>query len=232
MPLYLTLELCSLFIPLIFSFDKKLKFYQYWRTLFLSIVITGIFFIAVDIFFTRQGIWGFNLRYHSNIFIVSLPLEEWLFFVVIPYASIFIHYVFFCYYPGVFLNDRFTRIVTWIILTGTTLVILFNTDKTYTLVYSFILIGGLILSLFDKSQTINRFYVSFLIILIPFFIINAILTGSFITDEVVWYNNSEITGVRIFTVPVEDIAYGFSLILLNLLLMSNFQKVFNRKHMK
>jgi lycopene cyclase domain-containing protein len=59
---------------------------------------------------------------------------------------------------------------------------------------------------------------------IPFFIVNGILTGSFIDDEVVWYNSQEIIGFRIFTVPVEDIVYGFSMILSPLLLLNIFRK--------
>jgi lycopene cyclase domain-containing protein len=60
--------------------------------------------------------------------------------------------------------------------------------------------------------------------LIPFFIVNSILTGTFISGEVVWYKNSEILGIRLLTVPIEDTGYAFSLILLNLQIMNWFQK--------
>ena len=76
---------------------------------------------------------------------------------------------------------------------------------------------------------LSRFYITYLVILIPFFLVNGILTGSFIEDEVVWYNVSEITGFRIFTVPFEDIMYGFSLIFLNLMLMEKFEILLEKK---
>ena len=60
--------------------------------------------------------------------------------------------------------------------------------------------------------------------LIPFFIVNGILTGSFIENEVVWYNNSENLGVRLFTIPIEDSIYAFTLILTNLFLMEFLEK--------
>lgn len=224
MPLYLTLELCSLFIPFILSFDKKVGFYKKWPILFPSILITGVFFILVDIHFTHKGIWGFNPQYHSNMIIAGLPLEEWLFFFVIPYSSIFIHFVLLAYFPAAVLSDKMTRIITITLIAGLTLLIVTNFNKTYTLFYCSLMIIVLIISLFEKERTINRFYISFLVILIPFYIINGILTGSFISDEVVWYNTSEIIGIRIFTVPLEDVPYGFSLILINLLLMNIFQK--------
>jgi len=62
----------------------------------------------------------------------------------------------------------------------------------------------------------GRFYFSFLITLIPFLIVNGILTGSFIEGEVVWYNNHENLDIRIGTIPLEDMFYGMLLILMNI----------------
>jgi lycopene cyclase domain-containing protein len=229
MPLYLTIELCSIIIPLIFSFDKKIVFYKKWPPLFLSAIITGIFFILADIYFTHKGIWGFNPRYISGIKIAGLPLEEWLFFIIIPYSSIFIHFVFIGYFPRVVLPANLVRVITVILLSGLMLIMITNYDKKYTLVSSSVMTISLIVTLFNKNSVINIFYITFLIILIPFFLINGILTGTLIKDEVVWYNAGEITGIRILTIPVEDIAYGFSLILINLLIMGYLQKLFYKK---
>ena len=88
----------------------------------------------------------------------------------------------------------------------------------------------LIISISGKDKLLNRFYITFLIILVPFFLVNGILTGSFIEEEVVWYNELEITGFRIFTIPVEDIAYGFSLIMINLLMMKLMRKLLKKNH--
>jgi len=66
-----------------------------------------------------------------------------------------------------------------------------------------------------RPRFMGRFYLSYAVILIPFFIINGILTGSWIDGEVVWYNNHENLNVRIGTIPVEDIFYGMLLIWLN-----------------
>jgi lycopene cyclase domain-containing protein len=65
--------------------------------------------------------------------------------------------------------------------------------------------------LFGK-EILKRFYIAFVIILIPFFIVNGILTGSFIAEPVVWYNNSENLGIRLFTIPIEDIGYAFNML--------------------
>jgi len=228
MPLYLTLLIISIIVPLTLSFDNKVAFYRHWPALFPSLMVTGALFIIFDIYFARQGIWGFNPRYHSGIVIAYLPLEEWLFFIVIPYASIFIHYVIIAYCPEAFFSDKTTIIITLVLISALTLGIILNLQKAYTLVYFSAMIIVLTVTLFANTDLLKKFYVSFLVILIPFTIINGILTGSFIADEVVWYNSSEITGIRIFTIPVEDFTYGFSLILINLLLMNYFRSLFNK----
>jgi lycopene cyclase domain-containing protein len=58
----------------------------------------------------------------------------------------------------------------------------------------------------------------YLILLIPFLIVNGILTGTGLEEPVVRYNHSETLGIRLLTIPVEDIFYGFELLLLNLLI--------------
>ena len=67
-------------------------------------------------------------------------------------------------------------------------------------------------------------FLTFLVILVPFLIVNGILTGTFIEGEVVWYNPEENLGIRIFTIPVEDFGYGFSLILFDLLLSERWKR--------
>ena len=64
----------------------------------------------------------------------------------------------------------------------------------------------------------SSFLLSYIFILIPFFIINGLLTGSYIPSQIVWYNDLHNLGVRIGTIPFEDIFYGFSLLFLPLYL--------------
>jgi lycopene cyclase domain-containing protein len=229
MSLYLKLEIFSIAIPLLLSFDKKLRFYKMWKSLFPALFISGAVFITTDIIFTRLGIWGFNPRYHSGILLSGLPLEEWLFFILIPYASLFIHYVFVLYSHNFSISNSKVRLISFAIIFLLLLVMVFNTGKTYTFVYSVLLILILLAALSGKRPVLNSYFLSFPIILIPFFIVNAILTGTFIEGEVVWYNNSEIIGFRLLTVPVEDIGYAFSLILLPLMLNERFRIFFEKR---
>jgi len=221
MLLYASLLFLSILIPLIFSFERKLRFFKIWKSLLPSAVIIGMVYIIADIIFVRKGIWGFNALYHSGIIILGLPLEEWLFFIIIPYASIFIHYVFTAYYPNLVIGNGYVRIFSIALIILSSIIILLNLDKAYTTFNFTLLIIALIWALSDKSRILNRYLITFLIIIIPFFLVNSILTGTLIEEEVVWYNNSETLGLRAGTVPLEDIGYAFSLILL-ILLMNKF----------
>ena len=224
MSLYLILLICSLLFPLALSFDRKVAFFRHWPSLIPSLLLTGAFFIVFDIWFAKRAIWGFNPDYHSGIVLAGLPLEEWLFFIVIPYASIFIHYVLIAYFPAKVLSNRVTSGITITLILILAMGILTHPARSYTLVYLLLMIVVLVISYIMKDRLLNRFYISFLVILIPFIIVNGILTGSFIEGEVVWYNPEEITGIRLGTIPVEDFAYGFSMILINLMLMNCFRK--------
>jgi lycopene cyclase domain-containing protein len=232
MSLYFILLVSSVSVPLLLSFDKKLQFWKQWKYLFPAILMIAAIYIGFDIILTKAGVWGFNPRYHSTVLFFNLPLEEWLFFLIIPYASIFLHDSFVLYLPQIKLNNLTSKIISISTILVLTTLILFNFDKTYTIYIFTTLITALALSLSGKSNILNHFYVTFLLILIPFLAVNAILTGTFIDGEVVWYNNNENLGIRFLTIPIEDFGYAFSMILLNLLLRDKLKNLFTKKFSK
>ncbi len=226
---YLALEICAVLIPLLYSYDRKLQFYLKLKAVFVSLVCVAVFYIAGDIIFTKYGIWGFNPRYHSGIVFLDLPLEEWLFFIVIPYASIFLHDTLIYLFPSVHLNNRQTNIISIVILICLGIIVVTNIEKLYTSIYLTVAIFAILTASFGKSGLLNRFYLTFPVILVPFFLVNSVLTGSFISEPVVWYNNVQNLGIRILTVPVEDMSYAFSLILFNLLLINKLITILGLK---
>ncbi|MFZ4455494.1 MAG: lycopene cyclase domain-containing protein [Bacteroidales bacterium] len=222
--LYALLLLSSFVVPLAMSFDKNMQLYKRWNVVLPSIALVAVVYMLADIYLTRLGVWGFDASYNLGIFWFGLPLEEWLFFVIVPYASLFIHYTFLHYFTHLHLKEEMGKAITIALMVFLLIVLAFNFERLYTAYILSFLLVALALSMFDKSRVIDKLYVSFLIILIPFIIVNGILTGSFINGEVVWYNNTENLGIRFFTIPIEDFAYGFSLILFNLLLIERLSK--------
>jgi lycopene cyclase domain-containing protein len=220
--LYLLLNLITLIPPLILSFDKKVAYYKRWKYLFPSLLIVGFFFIVWDVFFTRWGIWGFNPRYLTGLELIHLPIEEWLFFLTIPYASVFVYDCIKSYFPG----WKFNKAGEWIALLMALVLMMvgiFTVMKWYTAVTSFLLSFLLFYLGYNKADYLGRFFISYLIVLIPFFLVNGILTGFGIQDQVVWYNDQENLGIRLVTIPVEDVFYGMLLILGNVSLYEHFQ---------
>jgi lycopene cyclase domain-containing protein len=223
MSLYFMLLLASVAVPLVLSFDKRLQFYKKWPSILPAIFIVAAVYIAFDIWLTKLGVWGFNPNYLSGIFIFHLPIEEWLFFMVIAYASLFLHFSIVEYFPQAKLNATATKWLSVFLVLFSAVMLTTNTGQAYTAYIFAKMAVVLLLALFLKSKSINAFYVTFLVILIPFIIVNGILTGSFIEGEVVWYNNNENLGIRLFTIPIEDVAYAFSMLLLSLVVLERIK---------
>ena len=222
-PLYLYLLLGSLIVPMLFSIFF-IDFIKHWKSFFLSTSIIATVFLIWDVIFTVKGVWGFEETYCLGIDFLRMPIEEWLFFFVIAFCSLFTHFAFFYKYPYSKLKKHTTVIITLSLMFCCLLLLLTNYSKAYTFVnYTFLLITLSIGFLFN-IQLLQKFYVSFLIIVIPFFIVNGVLTGIATEIPVVWYDNSQNLGIRLTTIPVEDIGYAFSMLFGNLLLFEKFNK--------
>jgi lycopene cyclase domain-containing protein len=204
-------------IPFLFSFHPRIRFDRRLRAFANACVPVMIPFIIWDIAFTRSEVWGFNPRYLTGMNLIGLPVEEWLFFICIPYACVFTFYAF-----GLIK----WKVNTWIwyylfgVISGILLILaILHHARAYTFL-TFLLAGITVgyLALVSRPKWLPRAVLTYVMIL-PFFLIsNGLLTGSWIPDEVVWYNDAENLGVRIGTIPVEDAVYGFLLVLLNIIL--------------
>ncbi|MDB5227147.1 MAG: lycopene cyclase domain protein [Bacteroidota bacterium] len=197
--------------PLLYSFDKRIQYYKKWKYLVLPFFVTGTYFIIWDHAFTQRGIWSFNNEYILGYNFFLLPVEEWMFFICVPFSCIFI-YECVNYY---FQKNILTQDVFWInlyILIVISITSIFYIHRAYT---AFNFISAAVLLAFVQfvlnPKWLGRFYVAYFFSLIPFFIINGILTAL----PVVTYNNAENMGVRIFTIPVEDTIYCLLLLLMN-----------------
>lgn len=216
------LNIGSVVIPFIYSFHPRLQLHKKFHWLLLSLLLTMGVFIPWDIVFTVNGIWGFNPDYFLDTEILDLPLEEWLFFICIPFACVFTHYALLIYFPKMKLNIANTKRLAIGLITVLSIVTLFNLDKWYTLVNFSLAIPLTLIVLKYNSKLLQHFLLTFLVMLIPFFIVNGVLTGSWIVDQVVWYNDTENLGLRISTIPIEDGIYAYSMILMNLFFFEYF----------
>ena len=227
MTLYFQLLLFTISFPLLASWDKRFKYASKFKYLFPSIFITATFFIVWDIIFTKNRVWGFSEVYTSNINLFYLPVEEWLFFIIIPFSCVFI-------YESVkyfFTLDIYNNISRNILMgLGVVLIMasLLNIERSYTF-WNFLFCGlFLIYSTLKKREYHANFLISYFFHLIPFLIINGILTDgnfdfNFSTEPVVWYNNDENLFIRFITIPIEDFFYSMLLLLMNVTFYEKFK---------
>ena len=203
--------LVSLAGPLFLSFFKPVKFIQKWKFLPIPLFITTTYFVIWDSIFTKMGIWSFNEKYILGYKIFQLPVEEWMFFIIIPFCCVFVYEC-----TNTFINKdvlgKYALKINAVILLIISIIAILNLDKTYT-AFNFISAALLMtyIQFFLKPKWLGRFYFGYLYSLIPFFIVNGVLTFL----PVVSYNNAENLGIRIITIPIEDTIYCLLLLLMN-----------------
>lgn len=223
--LYLFLNIATILFPFLLSFDKKVAFFKKWRSIFPAILLSGLFFISWDHFFTKWNIWQFNEKYILGYYLHSLPLEEILFFLTVPYAVLFIYEVIKVYFG----NEIFSKAGK--ILAGFLAIILGITafiylDKIYTSFTFFLASCLLLIHVFLlKHRFLGVFFIAYFIQLIPFLIINGVLTSM----PVVVYNSLENTGLKIFSIPFEDCIYSLTILLINVSFYEAFEMIAKQK---
>ena len=175
-------------------------------------LLVAIPFILWDVLFTQWGIWGFNDRYLVGGEIWGLPFEEIAFFICIPFACLYTYHCFNLFWGTRFQSKPWK--IHWLIPLICVFFLMIGWDGWYTRWTAIgLLCFYLIHLLVWKSPYLNLFLVAYSILLIPFLITNGVLTGTWIEGEVVWYNPAHHIGVRLGTIPVEDVFYGFMMVL-------------------
>jgi lycopene cyclase domain-containing protein len=226
--LYIKILFWSFIFPFIFSFFPQFPFHKEFKYFWKSCSIVALFEIVWDVLYNYLGVWGFSDRYTLGFRLFGLPFEELLFFIAIPFCCTFL---FFC-------AERYRIFDNWISIDTflqkyflpffavfSFVFALYFYDRLYTSV-TFISLSIILTSLYFKPNIdLKYIFLTYLIVLIPFFITNGILTGYCTEQPVVYYDNTENCTFRIGTIPFEDMFYGLELYLLNILLYLKFKKI-------
>jgi len=211
---YLIIDILIIAFPLIFSFKWKFKYYKFFKPLAASILIVGISYIVWDAIVTARGDWSFNYDYLSGIKIVGLPLEEILFFIVVPFACIFIYenLVFFIKDKKIPFNKWFYLSIAGIfIIVG---LIFRNQDYTILSMFSCALFFILAPTLSPDMLKSRNYWFYVILSFIPFIIFNYLLTSLivvFYNPNAIWGGHGTWNG-RFFTIPFEDFFYNFAML--------------------
>ena len=227
---YILVDLFCLAGPFLLSFHKSVAFYKNFKALFIGLLVMFTVYLPWDILFTHWGIWNFNATYTLHYRWFLLPLEEWLFFIAVPFACVF---TFECvrHFKKSAPSKTFTTIsATTILLISSCLCVYSGVKELWYTFSATLLCSALLLfHIQRRSEFLGYFLFAWFILLIPFYISNGILTGLHfydyplintnqvnITEAIVRYNNQFNLGIRIWSVPIEDFFYGLAMVLLTL----------------
>lgn len=221
---YLLINFLTVLFPVALSFDKRVAFYKSWRYIVPGMAITGLVFLFWDVLFTIKGVWSFNADRIIGIRFYKLPLEEILFFLTVPFACLFI-YACLNHYVKRQMSDKWSGRITNLLILLSIVALIFYYDRIYTLVtFSLQLVLLVLLQYVFKVKWLNRYYLTYLVALLPFYIVNGLLTSI----PVVLYNDAENMALRVGTIPVEDHFYCMAMLLMNV----GFFEYFKPKEIK
>ncbi len=215
---YTLILVLSMAGPLALSFDRKVAFFKKWKPLFTAMILPAVFYTIWDIIFTYLGVWSFSDKHITGVHLVNLPIEEVLFFWIVPYCCMFIYACIEAYFPAMKSGDihrMILKVLGWILL----IISVCFYDRLYTF-WTFSMNAVFLIFLLPKQFHSARFLLSYSITLIPFLVVNGFLTAI----PVVIYNNAENLGIRLTTIPIEDIFYGMLLVMLNIVLFERLTK--------
>lgn len=221
---YILVDFVTVVVCFMFSFHPRIQFNKQFSAFIKASILVAIPFILWDIWFTKSGVWWFNDSYLIGFRIGGLPIEEWLFFICIPFACVF---TYFCLDKFFHLNwaNKFGKTVAIFTIVVCLLAAVMYSDQIYTLITAVATAATVgYLQFVAKVDWLGKSSLVFLILMLGFFPVNGVLTGTGLASPIVNYNSSEILNIRVLTIPVEDMVYGYTQFLLNIYFFKLFQK--------
>lgn len=191
--------------PIIFSFDHKVHFVLKWPRVFMALTAPLVGFIGWDMLVTGRH-WWFNPEFITGFTFGGLPIEEWLFFITVPFATLFIWEILKVHFNDKVLTQmRFLRSSLYFAIPVGSLLMLVGKEYTGLVGIALGLVAILDKILHTDLLLKFRTYQYGLFIIGLTLIFNGYLTSR----PVVLYNENFQLGIRIFTIPIEDFFYGF-----------------------
>ncbi|TAE32080.1 MAG: lycopene cyclase domain-containing protein [Candidatus Kapaibacterium sp.] len=220
---YLLFNLLVFAGPFGYSFEKQIRFRQHWRSAFPAIFLSLIVYVIWDSSVTNRH-WYFNPPYMLEARIFKLPIEEYLFFITVPYACLFVKEVL-----GLIVKNSFNRALEWVRIFMFALlpmgVFVFQTGKEYT---GLVLIAFGVIAFLDRqlrTDTLLQTRTYWFLASVLFFtlVFNMYLTAR----PLLIYASAYQLDFRIGTIPIEDFGYGLTHLALCNIFYEYFKNRFN-----
>jgi len=210
---YLLLQLTYLVIPVLLSRRFNLRFSFRLRYLLPAVVFSGAIFVMWNMRFNELGIWKYNTDYITGIYLVNVPVEEWLAFLIIPVTAAYIFDWTKIKLEKFEMQNIFVAVSLLLFIAMGVLAYFFrrNMFSFFTFFLTAIYLGYTVFrNRFKKHYP--SFYAAFGISLIPFLIVS-VLAGAL---PIISYNADHIMGISLLAVPVERFFYLFLMLLITI----------------
>jgi len=185
------------------------------KPLAISIALGLLIFVTLEQFLTNV-FWWFSDKYTVGLMIGVLPIEEVLFFISVPWATLLL-----------WLNVNhllkksaerviFSRPVEYLVLTILSICsflffyVFFRAGLYYSSLVFILLLLVIIFDQFIGARII--FWRNYLLFQMPVILLTTIWNGYLTARPVVIYNVLLKSNIQVFTIPIEDYLYGFVLL--------------------
>ncbi len=207
---YLFTDVLLVFI-LIITVTKDKSILKNWILTLPGMIFTSIILAMMDNRFLENGIISINDAYILGVTVWNIPIEQWLYYFLLSISSVFI-------FKTVKLNidnkkpNIYLSISLILLLVAGIMTYVFRAHIYFFFILFLLTIYWAYIIFRNKfKHSLKAFFISFLVLLLPFLIFQGILTAL----PVVTYYNAHIIGYNIFSIPIESIFLLFLVLLIN-----------------
>ncbi|MGI9256005.1 MAG: lycopene cyclase domain-containing protein [Salinispira sp.] len=195
--------------PFAMSFDRRVYFIQYIPAILVAVFSVGALYIFWDVIVTRRGHWSFNDEFVGSFRVLHLPVGEWLFFLLIPYCCLFLFEVVAVYWGiGTMLPQ-----LSWLqYALGGLCAILAVRRRRQGYTFMALLSVGLFFTAGALLTPGSIFAPGYMFTFFLIFLVFLLIDGIYTRLPTIHYNENEIWGIRLGTIPLEDFLYNLSYI--------------------
>jgi lycopene cyclase domain-containing protein len=209
-----TLIILVMSVITMFLFVKKtIVFFTELKYMLPAILFSGAIFILFNHRLLETGIISFNPGFLAGKYVFNLPVEELLFLLVISLFSFSVYILITVLFPN-FEKPNLFLVVSVILLLGFGFGAWYSRQKLIPFFIFFLITIYLGYTIFRNrfKMHLTKFYVSYAIAVIPYFLIKGLLYSL----PVILYNSDYTLGIRLLHTPVEEFGYFFLLMLINI----------------
>jgi hypothetical protein len=210
---YLLILLALAGVTLFLFIKKSIVLITEFKYMLPAIIFSGAVFVMLNIRFLESGIINYNANYLIGKYIFNFPLEEWLFLLIISLFSFSVYILVNVKFDN-FDKPGFFQSLSVILVLAFAFEAWTSRQKLVPFFIFFLLVIYFGYTLFRRrfNTHLTKFYISYVLVAIPFFLIKAFLN----TLPVILYNNEHTLGIRLINMPVEEFGTLFLLMLINI----------------